>query len=47
MKTHAVYRLELMMRALARSDAELHGNRALYEAVAFRMAAQIIAGNYQ
>lgn len=45
-KTETVYRLELMQRALARSDAELFGNRARYEAVAFNMAAKIIAGDY-
>lgn len=47
MKTNTVYRLELMMRALARSDAELGGFRPCYEACAFKLAAQIIAGDYQ
>lgn len=47
MKTTVVFRLELMMRALARSDAELKGFRPCYEAVAFKLAAQIIAGDYQ
>ncbi len=47
MKTETVYRLELMMRALARSDAELHGFRSKYEACAFQLAARVIAGDYQ
>ena len=46
MKTNTVYRLELMQRALARSDQELHGTRHLYAACAFNLAAKIIAGNY-
>ena len=46
MKTNTVYRLELMQRALSRSDQELHGNRHLYAACAFNLAAKIIAGNY-
>jgi hypothetical protein len=46
MKTNTVYRLELMQRALARSDRELHGTRHLYAACAFKLAARIIAGTY-
>jgi hypothetical protein len=46
MKTNSVYRLELMQRALARSDRELHGKRHLYAACAFNLAARIIAGDY-
>lgn len=46
MKTNTVHRLELMQRALARSDEELRGYRALYAACAFNLAAKIIAGNY-
>jgi hypothetical protein len=38
------YRIVLMNRALARSDAELHGFRANYEAVARSIAARLIAG---
>ena len=47
MKTNTVYRLELMMRALGRSDAELNGYRRHYDACAFKLAARIIAGDYQ
>ncbi|WP_224005219.1 hypothetical protein [Paraburkholderia tropica] len=39
------YRLGLMLRAMARTDAELFGNRSRYEAVALRCAARLIAGN--
>lgn len=46
MKTSTVYRLELMQRALTRSDAELFGNRTKYSAVAFALAQAIIAGSY-
>lgn len=38
------YRIQMMKRALSRSDAELHGFRANYEAVARRLAARLIAG---
>ena len=35
-----------MQRALNRSDDELRGFRPKYEACAFKLAASIIAGNY-
>ena len=47
MKTEPVYRLELMIRALERSDVELSGFRSKYEACAFQLAARVIAGNYR
>lgn len=41
------YRLALMQRALARSDAELYGHRKRYEETARRIAAELIgAGAY-
>lgn len=46
MKSNTVYRLELMRRALSRTDQELFGNRDLYQKCAFNLAAQIIAGDY-
>lgn len=39
-----VMRFRLMARALARSDAELFGNRHRYERVRFECAARLIAG---
>lgn len=47
MKTTTVYRLQLMQRALNRTDDELHGNRHLYMSCAFKLAAKIIAGSYE
>lgn len=47
MKTNTVYRLNLMQRALSRNDRELYGNRHLYVACAFSLAAKIIAGEYE
>lgn len=38
------YRILLMKRAMTRSDAELFGNRARYEAVAKQCGARLIAG---
>lgn len=38
------YRLSIMRRALARSDAERFGNRHRYLEVAQRVAARLIAG---
>lgn len=45
MSDHA-YRLALMNRALARSDAELFGHRQRYWDVAQRLAGELIAGTY-
>jgi hypothetical protein len=42
--SETAYRLHLMLQALRRSDAELFGNRAGYEAARDRLAAQLIAG---
>jgi hypothetical protein len=44
--SETAYRLILMRRALARSDRELLGRRALYESVLQRVASQLIAGDY-
>ena len=44
--SYTAYRLFLMRRAMARTDAELFGRRALYEACARKVAAQLIAGGY-
>lgn len=42
--SETAYRLHLMLRALRRTDSELAGRRALYEAVRDRLAQQLIAG---
>ncbi len=42
--SYEAYRLKLMMRALERSDAELHGFRHRYLAVAQSLSARLIAG---